>query len=85
MTEETQRDEVREALPPLETVESITALDRIMEGARGIDISENILSLKEYYPETKMILTFKGVGFGISTPNIIEVWHRDKGDVSRES
>ena len=64
MTEEAQRDEVREALPPLETVESITALDRIMEGARGIDISENILSLKEYYPETKMILTFKGVGFG---------------------
>ena len=64
MTEDTQRDEVREALPPLETVESITALDRIMEGARGIDISENILSLKEYYPETKMILTFKGVGFG---------------------
>ena len=64
MTEETQRDEVREALPPLETVESITALDRIMEGARGIDISENILSLKEYYPETKMLLTFKGVGLG---------------------
>lgn len=64
MTEETQRDEVREALPPLETVESLTALDRVMQGTEGVDLTDNILSLAEYYPETKMILTFKGVGFG---------------------
>ena len=64
MAEEIQRDEVREQLPPLETVESITAIDRVMEGCEKIDISENELSLAEYYPDTKMILTFKEVGFG---------------------
>ena len=64
MAEEIQRDEVREQLPPLETVESITAIDRVMEGCENIDISENELSLAEYYPDTKMILTFKEVGFG---------------------
>lgn len=64
MAEEIQRDEVREQLPPLETVESITALDRVMEGCENIDLTENELSLAEYYPETKMILTFKDVGFG---------------------
>ena len=64
MAEEIQRDEVREQLPPLETVESITALDRVMEGCENIDLTENELSLAEYYPETKMILTFKEVGFG---------------------
>lgn len=62
--EEKQKDEVRDALPPLETVESLTALDRVMDGVEQIDISDNILSLAEYYPDTKMILTFKGVGFG---------------------
>ena len=64
MAEEIQRDEVREQLPPLETVESISALDRVMEGCENIDLTENELSLAEYYPETKMILTFKDVGFG---------------------
>lgn len=64
MMEETKKDEVREALPPLETVESLTALDRVMQGTEGVDLTDNILSLAEYYPETKMILTFKGVGFG---------------------
>ena len=64
MMEEPKKDEVREALPPLETVESLTALDRVMQGTEGVDLTDNILSLAEYYPETKMILTFKGVGFG---------------------
>ena len=64
MMEEEKKDEVREALPPLETVESLTALDRVMQGTEGVDLTDNILSLAEYYPETKMILTFKGVGFG---------------------
>lgn len=64
MAEEIQRDDVREQLPPLETVESISALDRVMEGCENIDLTENELSLAEYYPETKMILTFKDVGFG---------------------
>lgn len=64
MAEETQRDEVREQLPPLETVESLSALDRIMADVRDIDISENELSLADDYPETKMILTYKGIGFG---------------------
>ena len=64
MMEEQKKDEVREALPPLETVESLTALDRVMQGTEGVDLTDNILSLAEYYPETKMILTFKGVGFG---------------------
>lgn len=62
--EEEKKDEVREALPPLETVESLTALDRVMQGTEGVDLTDNILSLAEYYPDTKMILTFKGVGFG---------------------
>ena len=56
MAEETQRDEVREQLPPLETVESLSAIDRIMADVRDIDISENELSLADDYPETKMIL-----------------------------
>ena len=64
MMEEEKKDEVREALPPLETVESLTALDRVMQGTEGVDLTDNILSLAEYYPDTKMILTFKGVGFG---------------------
>lgn len=64
MMEDPKKDEVREALPPLETVESLTALDRVMQGTEGVDLTDNILSLAEYYPETKMILTFKGVGFG---------------------
>ena len=64
MAEETQRDEVREQLPPLETVESLSAIDRIMADVRDIDISENELSLADDYPETKMILTYKGIGFG---------------------
>ena len=64
MMEDEKKDEVREALPPLETVESLTALDRVMQGTEGVDLTDNILSLAEYYPETKMILTFKGVGFG---------------------
>ena len=64
MAEETQRDEVREQLPPLETVESLSAIDRIMADVKDIDISENELSLADDYPETKMILTFKGIGFG---------------------
>ena len=59
-----KKDEVREQLPQLETVQSITALDRVMQGTEGVDLTDNILSLAEYYPETKMILTFKGVGFG---------------------
>ena len=57
MAEETQRDEVREQLPPLETVESLSAIDRIMADVKDIDISENELSLADDYPETKMILT----------------------------
>ena len=64
MAEETQRDEVREQLPPLETVESLSAIDRIMADVKDIDISENELSLADDYPETKMILTYKGIGFG---------------------
>ena len=64
MAEETQRDEVREKLPPLETVESLSAIDRIMADVKDIDISENELSLADDYPETKMILTYKGIGFG---------------------
>ena len=64
MEEETQRDEVREQLPPLETVESLSAIDRIMADVKDIDISENELSLADDYPETKMILTYKGIGFG---------------------
>ena len=64
MAEEKQRDEVREQLPPLETVESLSAIDRIMADVRDIDISENELSLADDYPETKMILTYKGIGFG---------------------
>ena len=64
MAEETQRDEVREQLPPLETVESLSAIDRIMADVRDIDISENELSLADDYPDTKMILTYKGIGFG---------------------
>ena len=59
-----KKDEVREQLPQLETVQSITALDRVMQGVENVDISENIISLKDYYPETKMILTYKGIGFG---------------------
>lgn len=58
------KDEVREQLPQLETVQSITALDRVMQGVENVDISENIISLRDYYPETKMILTYKGIGFG---------------------
>ena len=64
MAEEIQRDEVREQLPPLETVESLSAIDRIMADVKDIDISENELSLADDYPETKMILTYKGIGFG---------------------
>ena len=64
MAEETQRHEVREQLPPLETVESLSAIDRIMADVRDIDISENELSLADDYPDTKMILTYKGIGFG---------------------
>ena len=64
MAEETQRDEVREQLPPLETVESLSAIDRIMADVKDIDISETELSLADDYPETKMILTYKGIGFG---------------------
>ena len=64
MAEEIQRDEVREQLPPLETVESLSAIDKIMADVRDIDISENELSLADDYPETKMILTYKGIGFG---------------------
>ena len=64
MAEETQRDEVREQLPPLETVESLSAIDRIMADVKDIDISENELSLADDYPDTKMILTYKGIGFG---------------------
>ena len=64
MAEEKQRDEVREQLPPLETVESLSAIDRIMADVKDIDISENELSLADDYPETKMILTYKGIGFG---------------------
>ena len=64
MEEEPQRDEVREQLPPLETVESLSAIDRIMADVKDIDISENELSLADDYPETKMILTYKGIGFG---------------------
>ena len=64
MAEEKQRDEVREQLPPLETVESLSAIDKIMADVRDIDISENELSLADDYPETKMILTYKGIGFG---------------------
>ena len=64
MAEETKRDEVREQLPPLETVESLSAIDRIMADVRDIDISENELSLADDYPDTKMILTYKGIGFG---------------------
>ena len=64
MAEDKQRDEVREQLPPLETVESLSAIDRIMADVKDIDISENELSLADDYPETKMILTFKGIGFG---------------------
>ena len=64
MAEEKQRDEVREQLPPLETVESLSAIDRIMADVRDSDISENELSLADDYPETKMILTYKGIGFG---------------------
>ena len=64
MAEETKRDEVREQLPPLETVESLSAIDRIMADVKDIDISENELSLADDYPETKMILTYKGIGFG---------------------
>lgn len=59
-----KKDEVREQLPQLETVQSITALDRVMQGVEDVDISENIISLRDYYPETKMILTYKGIGFG---------------------
>ena len=59
-----KKDEVREQLPQLETVQSITALDRVMQGVENVDISENIISLRDYYPETKMILTYKGIGFG---------------------
>ena len=64
MAEEIQRDEVREQLPPLETVENLSAIDRIMADVKDIDITENELSLADDYPETKMILTYKGIGFG---------------------
>ena len=57
-------DEVRDRLPQLETVEGLTALDRVLQGTESVDISGDILDLRKTYAETKYLLTYKGVGFG---------------------
>ena len=59
-----ETDEVRDRLPQLETVEGLTALDRVLQGTESVDISGDILDLRKTYAETKYLLTYKGVGFG---------------------
>lgn len=59
-----ETDEVRDRLPQLETVDGLTALDRVMQGTEDVDISDDILDLTQTYAETKYLLTYRGVGFG---------------------
>ena len=59
-----QTDEVRDRLPRLETLEGLTALDRVAIGTDTVDISGDEIDLRLSYPDTKYMLTYKGVGFG---------------------